>query len=78
MKGGVERKGNDPQGASELHGGCDTQGLVAIGRPGTDYGARIVDGDGGPGAELLLGEPKQMAQRREEEKCHSVQHEDGG
>ena len=73
---GGEGDGDDPKGAGELHGGTDLKSLGAVFCACSDDGGGVVDGEGAPEAELILGEVEQVAEEGEEEESYGVEDED--
>ena len=72
---GHEGEGQNPEGACALYHGGNLKALVAVGRCGAHHGTGVVDGDGGPFAELLVGKSQEVAQRRENQEGEGVQYE---
>lgn len=72
---GGEGERHDPQSPGELHGGGNDQCLRAVFCGGADNGACVVNGEGGPQAELRLGQVKRVCNGRKDEKGDGVQNE---
>ena len=68
--------GDDPQDPGQLDGGRHLQGLVAIGQRRPHHRAGVVDAQGGPPAEPLLGEAQGPADQGKGDQPHRVQQED--
>ena len=65
--GGDECQRNDPQRAGAFDQRRRLKRLRPVGGAGSDDGTGVVNRDGRPFAELELGEPDQMPDRREDE-----------
>ena len=59
--GGDKSQGDNPKGTGELDSCGNAQSFFAICLTGSYYGASVVDGDGSPGTEFLLGHIESMA-----------------
>jgi hypothetical protein len=71
-----EGDGDDPEGADEFDGDGDSERAGAVAGGCADDGAGVVDGEGGPEAELLLGEVEVVSECGEEEEGDGVEDED--
>ena len=70
-----EGQRNDPERTCELYQRGCLHGFLAEYLAGADYRRGIVDGNGGPCAELLLCHVEEVAERWEDEKRYRIEHE---
>src|SRR5215469_4264878 len=76
-KGGDQRQRDDPKGAGEFDSGADGQSGGAVFGGSANDGAGVVDGQGGPEAELRLAHFERVADDWKCEQGDGVENEDG-